>query len=100
MKYLIPLLLLTSCVSTKNVMNSWIGHTKHDLYMTWGPPAKTDSDGADGEVLVYATQTYSPYYNITLYQYKLFYVNKAGVIYHWVTQSGRVPPQQLSITLH
>jgi hypothetical protein len=42
-----------ACASPQAQMDSWIGKSKHDLIMSWGPPGRVDSDGAGGEVLTY-----------------------------------------------
>ena len=91
-------LFLISCTSEKKVMDSWVGDNKQHLIMTWGPPARITSDGNDGEIYIYSSETYMPYYNITRYNYRMFFLDKEGAIYHWITQSGAVPPQQINVT--
>jgi hypothetical protein len=110
-KFLIILLaigLLTSCVSQKEILNSWIGSTKQNLIMSWGPPAKTASDGGTGEILIYAKQVYiAPIYysggstQAQIYwDYKMFYVNSDGKVYHWITQRQSVPPTQIDLNVY
>lgn len=81
-------------------MDSWIGNTKQSLIQSWGPPARTTSDGADGEVLVYAQSRYNTYNHYTIYDYKMFYAHSDGKIYHWRTSSSATPPQQVDVYLH
>ena len=81
-------------------MDSWMGSTKQQLILQKGPPERTASDGSDGEVLIYSTQTYNAYYNITQYAYAFFYANKDGVLYHWLVKRGTVPPQQMNVDLY
>jgi len=109
-----------SCTSTKEIMDSWLGHTKHDLAMKWGPPARTAPDGNGGEILVYANQVYIPASRgittantsngttstgpgrpaQTYWDYKMMFVNKEGKIYHWLTQRQQIPPQQIDLNVY
>ena len=92
--------LLTACVSQKEIMNSWLGHTKQELIMSWGPPARTASDGGTGEILIYAKQVYIPQWNMNYYEYKMMYINSDGKIYHWLTQTQQVPPAQIDLNIY
>jgi hypothetical protein len=92
--------LLTACTSQKEIMNSWLGSTKQNLVMSWGPPARTASDGGTGEILIYARQVYIPQYNMNYYDYKMMYVNSDGKIYHWITQRQQVPPTQIDLNIY
>lgn len=100
MKILLALALtwvLTSCASQKKVMNSWLGNTKQHLIMKWGPPARTSSDGGEGEILIYSTPF--AYYGNNYYRYHMFYVNNENKIYHWLIQTGQIPPQRLDMNV-
>lgn len=93
-----------------------MGHSKQDLIMKWGPPARYTSDGGNGEILVYAKQVYLPpssssFYTpgtvttsydqgLNYYDYTFFYVNTNGNIYHWLTQRQSIPPQQIDLTVY
>lgn len=55
---------LLGCSTTKRVsgnkqqelqemMDSWIGSSKHDLLLTWGSPVSVSSDGNEGEILTF-----------------------------------------------
>lgn len=113
--------ILVSCVSskvqTREVMDSWVGHTKQELLMSWGPPARVSSDGAGGEIIVYARQVYIPPQTSTFYDsyggsststlpavnywdYRMFWINKDGIVYHWMTQRQQVPPQHLNLDVY
>lgn len=105
--------LLTACTSQKEIMNSWMGSTKQNLIMSWGPPARTADDGAGGEILVYAKQVYIPpstFYDgyggsstrpaQTYWDYKMFWVNTEGKIYHWMTQRQQIPPMQIDLNVY
>lgn len=81
-------------------MDSWLGSTKRSLIMSWGPPARTTSDGGTGEVLIYANQAYDAYNRISYYKYTMFYVYPGGTIYHWLTRTERVPPQQVNVDFY
>lgn len=52
---LLAVALLSACLSQQKIMNSWLGSTKQNLIMSWGPPDRIASDGGTGEILVYAT---------------------------------------------
>jgi hypothetical protein len=106
-KLILSLLLLTlfsSCTSTKKVMDSWLGSTKQQLIMSWGPPARTASDGGTGEILVYANQGYYPGINgngaFTYWDYKYMYADSDGKIYYWMTRRERVPPTQIDLNIY
>ncbi len=47
-------IVMVGCTSTKKVMNSWLGHSKHDVIMGWGPPSKVSSDGNGGKCLLFS----------------------------------------------
>jgi len=106
MKKLILLLSFSifSCVSTKKAMNSWIGSTKQQLIMVWGPPVKTASDGAAGEILVYSKKIYisgSKYMEAqTYWDNRYFYLNSSGKVYHWSIKQEQVPPQQINLNVY
>lgn len=118
---IVILITFVSCVSskinTKEVMDSWVGHTKQELLMSWGPPARVERDGAGGEILVFAQQVNIPPQTSTFYDgyggsttstlpgvnywdYKMFWVNQNGVIYHWMTQRQQIPPQHLNLDVY
>ena len=102
-KILIVLLLiglLPSCKTTKKIMDSWLGHTKKELIIKWGPPARVASDGGDGEILIYSKQVYIPQYNLKYYDYKMFYVNSEGRIYRWLIKRERIPPTQIDLNIY
>lgn len=112
---LIPLTiaLLTACASQKTIMDSWLGKTKQQLIMGWGPPERTASDGGAGEILVYSSQIYIPpstFYggngsstttrSVTFWDYKFFYVDGNNKIYYWMTQRQQVPPIQIDLNVY
>jgi hypothetical protein len=79
-------------------MDSWLNHTKNELVTGWGPPERVADDGAGGEILVYSSRKY--YNGTTYYNYKMFYVNRSSVIYHWRTSREAVPPQQINLSVY
>lgn len=79
------------------MMDTWKGSSKQRLIMKWGPPAKTVSDGLDGEVLIYVQTRYNPYNRYTVYDYKMMYAHADGQIYYWRTNSSATPPQQIDV---
>ena len=98
------LFLMTACTSQREILNSWLGSTKQQLIMSWGPPSRTASDGGDGEILVYANQGHWPGYNgegaYNYWNYKYMYVNGSGKIYHWMTKTETVPPTQIDLNIY
>lgn len=85
-------------------MNSWIGQTKQNLIMNWGPPVKTASDGGSGEILVYSSKVYIPGNQYaapqTYWDNRYFYVNSDGKVYHWTIKQERIPPQQIDLNIY
>jgi len=100
MKLLIALLMvctMLSCTSQKKVLDSWMGSTKQNIIMSWGPPQRTDSDGNNGEVLVYSKQVYMPNLSVNYWDYTMIYVNDLGKIYHWKTSKQSIAPTQIDV---
>jgi hypothetical protein len=77
--------------------------------MSWGPPARIESDGADGEILIYTKRVYIPPSNdgsfdlVSQYGnywiYTMFWVNSEHTIYHWKRFQQDVAPTQLDIRI-
>jgi hypothetical protein len=96
--FAIVCLFFTSCVSQRKMMDSWVNHPKTELIEKWGPPARTASNGSNGEILIYSHTYYI--YGTATYRYNMFYTTADGNIYHWLVQSGQVPPQQMDVNLY
>ncbi len=96
------LILFSGCTSTKKTqaeqaqknketMNSWLKHHKSELIRSWGPPARYDSDGQGGEILIYeynktvGAVINGNYIQRTFVDYKEMFANSEGIIYHWRT---------------
>lgn len=102
--------ILPSCYTTKttvtpikSIMDSWIGHSEHDLIVSYGPPTTSTSDGQNGKVLSYEKAEtiglrspgyYAPgaiyrspdlYTSHTETHYMQFFVKSTGEIYLWRT---------------
>ena len=86
-------------VKKDSKFNSWMGAHKHDLIMSWGPPARTADDGNGGQILIYANHYYNQGMNFDWWDYTMFYANQTGILYHWMTRRENVPPTQLNIDL-
>lgn len=101
------LLLVQGCVSTQEIMNSWLGHHQSDLIASWGPPTRTASDGKGGLILIYEQHvnlgqspgevtmdwgknwgnvTYTEPQQHGYVRTRMFYVNERGYIYHWLVK--------------
>lgn len=77
-----------SSLTPSATMQSYMGHTAQEVILKWGPPARTITDGADGQVLVFeywVPRSFVPYvgwiggYTAT----RSFYVNGQGIVYNW-----------------
>lgn len=76
----ISLLLFIGC-SVRKKMDSWLGQSKHDVIMSWGPPESTAPDGNGGEIITYSQRVANQYADYTMKAN--FYINGSGVVYHW-----------------
>jgi len=95
---IVLLIVFSGCVSKKTKLDTWIGSSKHQLILSWGPPVRTENDGNGGEVLVYAHEVYIPEYRQHYWDYKMMYADKDGKIYHWRMSRQQIPPTQIVIT--
>ena len=103
-RLILPSLLLSlflSCTSTRKALDPWLGATKKELIMSWGPPIRTTSDGGTGEVLVYVAQgefAATPGNRPDkFWNYTYMYVDTTGRIYHWLRKASRVPPTDVGV---
>ena len=95
------ILFLSSCHLQEKIqasMDSWIGHTKQEVIMSWGPPARSCSDGANGEIIIYSKPILIS--GVYYYYNTLFYINKESKVYHWLKKTETVPPEQLDINIY
>lgn len=113
----ICILCFAACTTIQDQMNSWMGASKQQLYMSWGPPARITEDGNGGEILVYAKQVYLPGGSSTFYSdngtastsyrnsinywdYKFMYANSSGIIYYWMIRKEQIPPQEINLNVY
>lgn len=106
---LLTITVLSSCTSTRKVLDSWMGSTKQNLIISWGPPQRVFDNSPNGEILVYAKQVYiapTTYYygnNPTTivgqnyWNYTYMYINTESKVYYWRTEKQQVPPQQIDL---
>jgi hypothetical protein len=109
------LMALTFCAFSRgrkkieNAMNSWLGHSKHELVMSWGMPDRTSDDGNGGEIIAYAYGGHQQGVNWgngiyteprSWYDYRIFFVNSDGKIYSWRTMRKNIPPQQIDLNIY
>ena len=87
--FLFVIVSLSGCISTQKIMNSWIGRSRSDLILDWGPPTSGyASDGKGGEILLYnyGNNIYVPVNGIivqsTVSRYSHVYCDSNGKIYH------------------
>lgn len=105
-------LLIASCTSEKKILNSCLGRTKADVIQAWGPPSRTEYDGAGNQILIYATHYYTPagttYINNSpinipsqnYWHYRMLWVNSEQIIYYWKTAKQSIPPQEINVTIY
>ena len=97
----IVVVVLASCSGPSEIMRSWEGHTINELYLSWGPPSSTMSDGNGGTIISYyynrdfgqipgrATRnydgsiSYTAPTNVGNTAARHFYANSQGIIYSW-----------------
>ena len=94
---LIGLLILSGCAHQRAVLDSMKGKPKNQVIMSYGPPARTASDGNNGEILVYAKNINIPDYHLNYWKYTMFYINPAGTVYHWLIRNENIPPSQIDL---
>lgn len=97
---LIVSVLVFGCTSQKQIMDSWMNSSEHDIIMSWGPPSASNSDGNGGKVLTWSNPLYLTLPNgqaLNMYQYKDMYINSSGKIYSWRTHNERIPPVQVDV---
>jgi hypothetical protein len=106
--FLAILVITISCQSTKEIMDSWIGASKQDLIMSWGPPQKVIENSPNGTILVYQKRVYvepgQPYPGVYTkaehyWQYKYMYVGDNGTIFHWRRDREIIPPEQIELNI-
>jgi hypothetical protein len=97
----------SSCFSSRKTTESmkvWLGEKKHNLIMSYGPPDKISEDGAGGEVLVYITNYYTPVTSTSpantlsnAQQFKMYFINPEGIIYHCLVKNQQIAPTQVEV---
>jgi hypothetical protein len=105
--FLILLLITLSCQSTKTIMDSWLGSSKQNLIMTWGPPEKVIENSPNGTILVYVNRVYTEPILISgayvggenYWRYKYMYVDNNGKIYHWRIDKQQIAPEQIDLNI-
>lgn len=95
---LVLVLIMYGCMSPREAMDTWVGHSSQEIIETWGPPNKIVIDDKGGEIMVYAVPRVGPYNNY--WQYRFMFLDKDHKIYHWVMRSDVIPPEQLKIEFH
>lgn len=95
------LIFLTECSSPSTIMQSWINHHISELYLSWGPPSNTMSDGQGGTIVSYyynryfgqipgtarsnydGSVSYTAPTSITYTAVRHFFADSKGIIYSW-----------------
>lgn len=95
------LILFASCTDPSDIMKTWEGHTITELYLSWGPPTSTMSDGSGGTIISYfinrdfgqipgtarknydGSISYTAPTSISYQAARYFYANSKGIIYSW-----------------
>lgn len=93
----------------ENNMNSWLGHTKQELLLSWGMPARETEDGNGGQIVAFTHGGSTDGINLgygnrippdAWYDYRIFYINAEGRIYSWRTKREHIPPQQIDLRVY
>ncbi|MBC8551243.1 MAG: discoidin domain-containing protein [Candidatus Marinimicrobia bacterium] len=117
--FFFSLILIISCTNTADILNTWLGLSKHDLIVGWGPPLRTEPDGKGGEIAVYAKQLYedgttgyswtdkkgttyttAPEAGYHYWRWYYFYINAQDKIYHWRYEDNQAAPKQVDVYHH
>ncbi|MHB8403622.1 MAG: hypothetical protein ACYDCN_16610 [Bacteroidia bacterium] len=115
-KIILVSLIVSSCAlfhRTEKEMNMSLQQNTQYLMMNYGAPTEKVSDGGDGEIWVYATNIYRAPYTLygssgastyvpssNYWQYKMFYVNKQKIVYHWLYKTETIPPQRIDMSIY
>ena len=109
---LLVLISATACSTARRVSTeavpSWVGRSTLEILDAMGDPARIDTDGRDGSILVYES---TPDYNDPKYdildpeaqvrtrKYANFYLNSEGVCYQVdANRELPVPPRQMVLS--
>jgi len=102
--FLVLLVSLSSCSGPSEVMKSWENHHISELYLSWGPPSSTMSDGQGGTIISYyydrnfgqipgtakrnhdGSISYTAPTSLAYTAARHFYANSKGIIYSWKWQ--------------
>ncbi|KQB37771.1 hypothetical protein [Flavobacterium aquidurense] len=103
--FLIAIMVLHSCASTKNSNDNWIGQSKKSLIKSWGTPIRTLNNAEQGEILIYGEQVYENANNNegsriagpNYWNYRYIYINKEGKIYSYKTDTQQHTPQEIAV---
>jgi len=109
--FLLILMFVTSCQSTKKTMDYWRGHSKQELLTAWGIPDKT-SDNGTTEMLLFSETIYVPAGTYawsnssytrtpsrTYWRYRIFFV-KDNKIVDWKIETGQIPPTEIDLNIY
>lgn len=82
-------------------MNSWLGHSKRDLILSFGPPSRSESDGQGGEILVYSRRVYGNFPSgvVDYFEHRMFYIDTQNSVYHWLITRNPNPPDRLDMQM-
>lgn len=100
---LMIVLLLFSCTSQREIMDSYLGTSRRNVILNFGPPDNVYTDKSVGEILIYGQQKsyYNQYNGQTMvwWDYQMFYIQNDKV-YSWRTSRETVAPQQLNMNVY
>ena len=89
---------LSGCDIEKKNLDTWlVGGTKQKLYLSWGPPTRTTTDGDTGEILIY-DQDQRGYDGSNFTHRTMFYVRSDGKIYTWKVYNTPIAPIEVHLT--
>lgn len=102
---ILAIFVLQACSGTKGSSDKLIGESKTNLIKIWGTPIRTLINPEQGEVLIYAEQVYANAKNEegsriagpNYWNYTYVYVNEAGKIYSYKTDTKHSTPQEIAV---
>jgi hypothetical protein len=96
------LFILSSCVSDRKVLDSWVNKNIHDVMLRLGSPDQISPDADNGSIYLFSSESYGMgiYAGRIFYTYIFFYAKSDGTIYHWMEKKGSIPPQQINVDMY
>lgn len=79
----------TGVAQTRKTLDSWIGHTRKELYKQWSLPDREGGDGEGGYIIAYRTR------DMRGEKWTSFYLDGKNIIRSWSTKP--IPPKVIHV---